>query len=193
MTKKEKALLNISLVPLVVIIAVILGAGYLLLKGEVKLPSFNKGPQIRRLQGFPTIVYTDKAMEKQRLVIKSQQEISDFLNQVDGTGMLILRDNINFSKEFLLAISTSSNSDTGHSIKIKKVYEDKASKKLIVMVEETESGKNCKTDPDKNIAVDVAAITKTDWEISFDKIKKTVPCEEESTESSGATDTTKSE
>ncbi|KKS40037.1 MAG: hypothetical protein UV27_C0025G0001, partial [candidate division WWE3 bacterium GW2011_GWA1_42_46] len=64
MTNKTKTTLNMSLIPLVVIVVLMIGAGYFLLQGEIKLPGFNKGTQIRRLDGFPTVITTEMPLEK---------------------------------------------------------------------------------------------------------------------------------
>ncbi|KKS09976.1 MAG: hypothetical protein UU64_C0012G0019, partial [candidate division WWE3 bacterium GW2011_GWF2_41_45] len=49
---------------MVVIVVLMIGAGYFLLQGEIKLPGFNKGTQIRRLDGFPTVITTEMPLEK---------------------------------------------------------------------------------------------------------------------------------
>ena len=70
----QKAILKVSLIPLAIIIVLILGAGYFLLQGEINLPTFKRGPTIRRLTGFPTLVYTDKEIAKQNYPVKIEQE-----------------------------------------------------------------------------------------------------------------------
>ena len=181
MTKKQQATMQMTMVPFIVIVFLVLAAGYLLLKGDFKFPKFNTGPQIRRLENFPTIVYTDKELERQRKVIKSQQELNEFLNYVDSTGLLVIKENINFEKEYLIAASTVLNNETGRKIKIKKIYQEKDKKGLIVSIEESEQGQNCEVDNDKNVAVDLVAISKTDWDIDFERIKKTEACKAKQT------------
>jgi len=177
MTKENNEILKLSLMPLIVLIILILGAGYFLLQGEIDLPKFNKGPTIRRLEGFPTLVYTQEEIEKKRLVITNETELNTFLNDVDKTGLLEFRDSINFDKEVLLAVSSETNSQTEHKIKIKKVYENEEENKLIVIIEEIEPGETCATEPDSNVTVDVVALTKTDMEIAFDRVKKVEECD----------------
>lgn len=174
---KQRAELRVSLIPLVILIGLILGAGYFLLQGEITLPKFNKGPTIRRLAGFPTVVNTDKVLEKQRWVVKSDTELNEFLNLVDSSGLLQLKDKVNFEKEFILAVSSGTNEESGHKIKIREVYEDTKSKKIIVQVEETELGDSCTKELSKNIAVDMVSLSKTDWQIKFDKIIKNEECD----------------
>lgn len=176
MDNKQRAELRVSLIPLVILIGLILGAGYFLLQGEVTLPKFNKGPTIKRLVGFPTVVGTDKVLEKQRWVIKSDEELNNFLNLVDSSGLLQLKDKVNFEKEVILAVASGTNDESGHKIKIKKVYEDTKSKKIIVQVEETELGDTCEKELEKNISVDMVTLSKTDWQIKFDKIIKNEEC-----------------
>ncbi len=188
MTNKTKTTLNMSLIPLVVIILLMLGAGYFLLQGEVKIPFLKKGTEIRRLDGFPTVVTTDRPLEKQRRVIKTQEELAEFLNYIDPTGLTEVRSAYNLNREYLLAVSSDLQSETGHSMKIKRVYENKDKKELTVLIEETEMGDNCEVEVEGNVTADVAAISKTDYNISFDRVKKTIDCE--SKESSEETEET---
>lgn len=179
MTEKQKRTLNISLVPLIIIVGLILVAGYFLMEGEIKLPNFNKGPQVRRLEGFPTIVYTDKQIDKQRVIIKSESDLSNFLNLIDSSGTLVLKEKINFDKEYLIGVSSDTEAEIRHRIKVRKIYEDRAEKTLIVSIAEYTPGKTCASqlENDPNIPVDLVAISKTDWEISFDKIEQVEECD----------------
>ena len=172
----QSAALKVSLIPLAIIILLILGIGYFLLQGEINLPKFSHGPTMRRLNGFDTAVKTDKVLENQRRVVTSDQELNDFLNYVDSSGVLQLKDSVNFSKEVIIAVSSDTNNESGHRTKIKKVYEDSAAKKIIVSIEETQPGDSCQPTPDKSVAVDMVALTKTDWRIKFERVTKTVEC-----------------
>lgn len=167
-----------SLIPLVIIIALIVGAGYFLMEGEIKLPNFNRGPQVRRLEGFPTVVYTEEQLEKQRRVITNEQELGEFLNSVDKSGLLTVKEKIDFSKEYLLAVASKTYDETDHRIKIRKVYEDKDNKTLLVSVLEVDPGETCadKVELDKNVALEIAAISKTDWKIEFERMKQVEEC-----------------
>lgn len=176
MTSKQKTILNMSLIPLVIIILLILGTGYFLLEGEIKLPKFKRGPQIRRLDPFPTVVYTEKPIEKQRRVIKSEKELNEFLNYIDETGLLTLKEKVNFEKEFVIGVSTDTNDQTDNSLRVKKVYEDQPKSQLIVSVKEEVPGENCEVTNDKNVAVDLVAISKTEYNITFDRVKSIKEC-----------------
>ena len=177
MENKERASLKVSLIPIVILVGLILGAGFFLLKDEIQLPKFNKGPTIQRLEGFPTVIYTQNDMVKQRKVISNDQELDEFLNFVDKSGMLQMREKINFDKDVVLAVSSDSHDEVGRKIKITKVYEDKKNKELKVIVEETKPGETCSPEVDKNITVDMVKISKTDWEISFDRVTKVKECQ----------------
>ncbi|GIW69833.1 MAG: hypothetical protein KatS3mg101_0580 [Patescibacteria group bacterium] len=188
MTKKSRTTLNMSLIPLVVIVLLMLGAGYFLLQGEIKIPRLKKDTEIRRLDGFPTTITTERPLEKQRRVIKSKEELAEFLNYIDPTGLTEVRDPVNFDREYLLAVSTDLQDETGHKMRIKKVYEDKNKRHLLVLIEETNKGNNCEVEAESNIAADVVAISKTDYEISFDRVTKVEDCEEKES-SEGAAET----
>jgi CRISPR/Cas system CMR subunit Cmr4 (Cas7 group RAMP superfamily) len=176
MIEKQKATLKVSLIPLAIIILLILGVGTFLLKDEIKLPNFNKEPTITRLAGFPTTVTTTKLLDKQREVITSNEKLNEFLNSIDETGLLKVQESINFDKDIVIAATTGTNDVTGIKIKIRKVYEDKTKKRLLVSVEESVPGDSCTPELGKNVAVDIITLSKTDFSITFDKIKKTIEC-----------------
>jgi hypothetical protein len=176
MTKKTHTI-YMSFLPLVVIILIILGAGFFLLQGEIKLPKFNKGPQIRRLEGFPTVIYTNKQIEKQRLVIKSEEELYNFLNMVDETGLLTVREDIDFEKEFVLAVASETEKEVGHEIEIRKVYEDKEDGTILVSLRETFPGETCEIEIDEHIAIDVAVMSNTEHGIEYERVKKFEECD----------------
>jgi hypothetical protein len=182
----DKQKIYISLLPLFVIILLIIGAGYFLLVDEIKLPTFNKGPQIRRIEGFPTSVVVDPAtkMDKQRLVIQAEHELNTFLNNVDKTGMLTMREKIDFNKEYVIAVGSEVEQAVGHRIKIRKVYENKAEKSLLVSLVETYPGEKCTPEVNPHVAVDLVAINKTDWNITFERIKDTEECSANETSTS---------
>src|SRR3989339_825987 len=154
MTNRQQTTLNMSMVPLVIILVLIAGAGYMLLRGEIDLSKWTRGFQLRRMEGFPTVIYVDTEIEKQRLVIRTEEELSKFLNLVDTTGLTILRDPVDFNKEMLIAASTESEI-------------------------ETEKGDNCVLENDPNVSVDMVAISKTDWTIEFERVKRVDSCEPE--------------
>ena len=179
MNEKEKAQLNVSLIPLVIIVGLIFGAGYFLLKDEISLPKFNRGPTMRRLEGFSTLVYVDDdfEIERKKLIIRNQEELSEFLNSIDKSGLLELKENIDFNKEMILAVNSSAHEETGHRTKIDRIYEDATESRLIVLVEEKEAGDTCDEDPDRNVTLDIVALSKTDLDITFDRVKKVEECE----------------
>ena len=174
---KQDAILRISLIPLVVIIGLILGAGYLLMEGEVKLPKLSKGPQITRLEGFPTVVYTSDMLEKQRLVIKSEEELTEFLNYIDPSGLLEVNEKIDFEKEYLLGVSTQTEDETEHQLRVRKVYENKRDKQMLVSIRETEAGGTCDVEMDSNVSVDLVSVSKTELDVEFERIKQVLECD----------------
>ncbi|HPD73872.1 MAG TPA: hypothetical protein PLX95_01090 [bacterium] len=196
---KQDAFLRVSLLPLLVLVGLIFGAGYFLLKDEIKLPSLRKNPTIQRLEGFPTVIYTDKQIEKTRKVITSEQELAEFLNLIDETGILTVKEKVDFEKNVVVAVSTETNEETGHKIKIRKVYEDKVKDKILIEFEEVNPEDDCKMEIDKNIAVDLVMLSKTDAKVDFEKVTKVIECEDsesdnentdESTESNSKTEST---
>lgn len=186
MTMTNNNKIYISFLPLLIVILLVLGAGYMLLVDEIKLPKFNKGPQIRRIEGFPTTVYVaeDRLYEKQRLVLENESELNLFLNQLDPSGMLTMRDEINFDREYVIAVASEVEVEDNHRVKVKKVYEDKDDKTLLVSIEEVFPGETCLIENSPHIGVDIVAINKTDWNIEFERVKVTEECEDEESTSS---------
>ncbi len=166
---------KINLIPVFIIVALLIGV-YLVFFSKADILDFNATPEVRRLNGFPTIVYTNKDMEKVREVITNQDDLAKFLNTVDESGYLIMRDTINFDKEMVLAVASSTNEYEGHEIKIKKIYENKEDNKIIVSVREIEPGESCEKIENKNIAVDLVTISDTTREIEFERVKEFAEC-----------------
>ena len=186
---KQNAYLKVSLLPLLVLVGLIFGAGYFLLQGDVKLPKFNKGPTIQRMEGFPTVIYTDKEIQKTRKVITNEQELAEFLNLVDETGILTTKEKIDFEKNVVIAVATETNEETGHKMKIKKVYEDREKKKILIEFEEVDPDGDCQMEIDNNIAVDMVMLSKTDWRIDFEKVTKVIECDDPVKNESSEVDT----
>lgn len=169
---KKPQILYISLLPVVLLVVLALGAGYFLMKDDLKLPSFSKEPEVRRLEGFPTIIYTDQEIDKQREVIKDQESLEKFLKTADPTGNLALGEKINFEKEYLLGVTSPTQDEAGHEIKVKKLYEDKKEGSLLVSIRQTDNPESCEVVLQKNVAVDLVAISKTDYNIEFEVVKE---------------------
>ena len=176
-------ILYASLLPILVVIAIIVGTGFYLLQGEIKLPKFGRdATELRRLEGYPTIVSLtaeDPKIEKQRVIIKNQEELNSFLNSVDPTGKLILKEDINFNKEYLLGISSDTNDTYGHEMRVKKIFENKEKNSLLVSIREITPDDACDEDIVPNVAIDIVAISKTDNPIEFEKVKEEYQCPDE--------------
>ena len=172
MNKKTK----INLLPLLIFLGIAIVV-YFLFLNDKDLFNPNREPEVRRLNGFPTTVYTEKDVEKERVIIRSEQELAEFLNRIDESGYLIVREKVDFEKEILLGVSSSTNDEEGHEIKVRKLYEDKENNKLLVSVRELELGDTCEKIMNKNITVDVVVVSKTDMEIDFERFKQVEECE----------------
>lgn len=178
MTKKTKHLtLYASFLPLIIVLAIIFGAGYFLMQGEFELPSFGTDiTEVRRLGDFPTVVFTKAEIDKQRRVIKNQEDLEEFFNTVSPEGELILLEEIDWENEMLLGVSTESQDTTGYELKVRKVYADEDDQSLLISLRETRPGEACEVDVQNNVMVDLVAITKTDWDINFERIKEVDEC-----------------
>ncbi len=177
--------LHISILPIVVIILIILGAGFFLMRGEFELPSFGTDEtEVTRINGYPTIVYTENAVEKQRTVIKNSAELEQFLTTVDPDRLFTPPvEGVDFGRNYLIGVSNDLQEESGTTLKVKRIYEDKKDNTLVINIEEVKPGENCPVDMQSNVAVDIVALNKTDKEIVFERVtKREEPCEGEDME-----------
>lgn len=175
----------INILPLLIIVLLIAGAGYLLFGQDIKLPKReDKLTKIIRIQGFPARVSVDGDREKVRRVITSKKELMDFLAEVDPQKTLKLTDEPDFSKHVVVASSTETLQGTLNSYRIKRIVKDVEDKELTVeqeLILPMEECPNKETEEDrvkKSIVVDLIMLNKTTWKIDFDLLKKELPCEE---------------
>lgn len=174
---KSSTKLNAGFLPILVLIGLIIGAGALLVGGDLKLPGSDNKLNVTRLENFPTEILTTQVFEKQRLVIKSQEELDKFLASLDpATKPLTVKEGVNFDKEYVIAVTSKTLDVDGHRIKIKKVMGDEANNKLVVVSEFSEPGDTCLPETAQNIVVDMIKIKKTDKTIEFELTKKKEEC-----------------
>lgn len=179
-TIQQNKMAGISALPLIIILGLILGAGYFLLQGEVNLDFLKPDNtlELRRIEDFPSIVTTgDETINKQRTIIKSEKELIGFLSNIDKTNQLTFSEKIDFDKEILVAVSTKPFENTGYKAKIRRIYVDKEKESLLVSTKITMPGETCVTEPDLTIGVDIVAIDKTDMEIDFETQRTTNFCD----------------
>lgn len=159
--------------PIIIILGLIIGAGYFLIGDDIKLPKFLNGePKFERVEGFPKTVYVTSEKEKKREVITSEEELNNFLNEVDENNQIDFKAEIDFDRKMLIAVSSGYWETDGDKFRIKKIYKDSEDKTLLFSLEEQELGELCEKKIDPNVVVDFAVIDKTDWKIEFEKVKK---------------------
>jgi hypothetical protein len=174
MTKNK---LNISVLPLLILVALILGAGYLLTKDEIELPSFTEERTERsKIEGYPLVYETERQIEKSRSVIKSEEELTAFLRNIDPDGILEVRRNIDWGNEYVLGVSSKTFAEFNHKYKIHKLEENTEEEALKVIIRRTDPGDSCELEPGNNVIVDFAVISATDWNISFEEYENTREC-----------------
>ena len=167
---------KINLIPIFVLIGLLIVI-YFVFLSDSQIFKLNNDIEVRRLNGFPATTYTSKELEKRRLVITNEEELAEFLNYVDESGYLVVRENIDFNKEMLLGVSSDVNDYEGSEIKIKKLWSDKDANTLYVSIRETELGDSCELIPNKNVTLDLVAIDITGMKVEFDRIKEIKECE----------------
>jgi len=174
--------LYVNVIPIIIILLLIGGAGYFLFGQDLEIPIEDRKTQITRVEGFPKMIYVNEDREKIRKVITSEEELNEFLNEVDKNRELALNTNINFNRHYLMCTATKTLEGENHTFKIKKIYKDTDDKTLTVVQERTDPDEGCKLEGGRNIWVDIVQINKTDWNIDFELVKKILPCENTSEE-----------
>lgn len=167
--------------PLIVILGLIIGAGYFLLQEDVKLPFLEdkENVEVRRLDDYPITVTLDMEMEKMQKLIKSEDELIDFLASIDKTNTLTVDEKIDYNKEYLIGITSKTLKRGGNEFKIRKVYIDKEKDELLVSSRLKKPGDDCITIEGLNMIVDIVTISKTDREIKFETLIETFTCSDE--------------
>ncbi len=184
-TQSKSIKMYINILPLLIMVLLIAGAGYLLFGQDIKLPKKeDKLTKIIRIQGFPARIPVDDNREKIRKVITSKEELTDFLSKVDLQGSLELTEEPDFSRYVVVASSTETLQGTLNSYRIKRIVKDIEDKELtveqelILPMEECPNKETEEEKASKSIVVDLIMLNKTDWKIDFDLLKKELPCEE---------------
>jgi len=163
------------------LLGLIAGAGYFLLQGDLNLSFLEdrKSVEVRRLDDYPITVPVDQEMEKYQAVIKSDDELINFLASIDKTNALTVNEKIDFEKEYLIGVSSKTLKKGGNEFKIKKVYIDKEKDELLVSSRLRKPSDDCPTTDDMNMVVDIVAISKTDKEIKYETLIETFTCSDE--------------
>jgi hypothetical protein len=177
---KSKSSMNI--VPVLLILILILGAGYLLLKDTLKLPWFRNDNtiEITRLEGFPRSWNTQKDIKKSRIVIKSESELRDFFTNVDmddDTSLQAIIKAVNFETEYLLAVNNGVQEETEGLLRIKRVERDDSKKRLTIKVYQYKPDATCVPEINKNVLIDIVKISKSDYEVKFEIITENRSCD----------------
>ena len=177
---KSKSSMNI--VPVLLILILILGAGYLLLKDTLKLPWFRNDNtiEITRLEGFPRSWNTQKDIKKSRIVIKSESELRDFFTNVDmddDTSLQAIIKAVNFETEYLLAVNNGVQEETEGLLRIKRVERDDSKKRLTIKVYQYKPDTTCVPEINKNVLIDIVKISKSDYEVKFEIITENRSCD----------------
>lgn len=179
----SKSKISMNVVPVVLIFALILGAGYLLLKDTLKLPWFRNDNtlEITRMEGFPRAWLTDKEVEKTRRVIENKAELQEFFDYADMSSdqatLEAVLSRVDFDKEVLLGVTSDTREETEGMIRIKRVEIDKAKKRLYARIIQYRPDSTCAPEIKKNILVDIVKIDRSDNKIEFDVVKQERSCD----------------
>lgn len=177
MTKNKSLKLNISIIPVIIILLVIAGGVYFFSKGEIPFLEEDDGKiETSRLEGFPLIVDTPNIVDKQRAIITSEEELNAFLETFDTYNSVAIQENIDFEKDMLIGVSSKTLDTSGYRLKIQKIIEDPENGGLLVSAELEEPGDTCEVEEYPNVAVDIIKMEKTDKPIDFERFKKEVEC-----------------
>ncbi len=175
MTKSKASTANF--LPIIAIAILIAAAGFLLTKDDLELPWMPSDKvTATHLVNFPREVPTLQELEKDRKVLKSQDELNNYLKTIDPTGSTRVEEDIDFNRYFVVAANTETLIEDGYKMKIRRIYEDKEENELKVMILLTEPGDTCETQEVTNVVVDMVKVKKTDMNFSFGREKQTKEC-----------------
>ena len=129
-----------------------------------------------RIEGFPTVVVSAKKIEKQRAIINSQEEYDNLMNNILDDVTKVKMPSVDFSKNRLLVVTTSTNETKGHAIKVKSILKNTEENRLDAVILLSKPGETCQNPEESNIAIDMVILEKNNGDVSFDKEEKTVEC-----------------
>ncbi len=181
LNQKQTNMAGMAKLPLIILLGLVIGAGYFLLQGDVKIPFFNDDNtvEVRRLDDYPAKIALSEELEKTQTVIKSEEELVNFLASVDPTGALTLDEKINFDREYLIGTTSKTFTTGGYEFKTRKVYEDKEKNELTVSSVIRKPADDCIVTQELNMFVDIVAISKTDKAVNFETVTETYTCSDE--------------
>ena len=171
--KKNKSNL---LIPAVIIVVLVVVLGVVLMKENI-LDFFKPYPYaMTRIEGFPAVIASTKKIEKQRAIINSKEEFDNLVKNIVDDVNKIKMPNVDFAKNRLLVVTTSTNDTKGFSIKVKSILKNTEQNKLDAVIQLSKPGETCQNPEESNIAIDMVILEKNNGDVSFDKEEKTVEC-----------------
>ena len=164
--------------PILLIVFVVIVASYFLYFKDIlnKFISQQDSIDAETVEGYPRIIYREGPFEKQRKIFQTFAELNSFLNEIDPTG-LTETPNIDFNKYYAIVVTEENEIESGHSVEIDNLTINKEAKELNVLVVKNDLDKECVTVEEKYVPIDIKVIEKTDYEITFEKVIKTLDCE----------------
>ena len=169
--------------PLIILLGLLVGAGYFLLQGDVKLPFLNDDDavEVRRLDSYPAKVTLPASEEKDKteMIIKSEDELVTFLAAADPASTLTLNEKIDFDREYLIGTTSKTLKTSGYEFKTRRVYEDKEKQELTVSSLMRQPADDCIVNEEFSMFVDLIAISKTNKTVNFETVTETYTCSDE--------------
>lgn len=179
--QKHTNMAGMGALPLIILLGLIVVAGYFLLQGDIKIP-FLKNTNtvaVRRLADYPAKITLTEEKDKMQSVIKSEDDLVKFLASADPSNKLTINEKIDFNKEWLLGVVSKTVKESGTEFRVKKVYLDKEHNQLSVTSLMRKPGDTCIAVAELSAFVDIVAINKTDKEITFETLTETYTCPNE--------------
>jgi septum formation inhibitor MinC len=164
------------LIPVFVILSLIFILGFVLLREDV-LDFLTPYPYaMKRIEGYPKNIKSNKVIEKTRNLITSKEDYDKLVAELFDNPAEIPMPAVDFSTNKILLVTSKTNDTTGYKIKIESVIKNEQEQKLETIIRNSKPGETCVNTEEKNVSVDMVLLDNDSFDLKFDKVDRTEEC-----------------
>ena len=165
------------LIPVAIVVVLVLILGFVLLRDSIlDLFKPNKNALIR-IEGFPKEVESTKKIDKNRTIVRSEQEFKDLMKKLFDDENKIQMPQNDFEKNDLYVVNTELNDTRGFRLKIRNIFKDEEKNRFDSVLERQKPGKTCINEEVSNVALDIVKVEKNITNIDAERVDKIIDCE----------------